>query len=120
MIAMSASGTVFRENGQFQSAGYRVIGSSTTVKFRSVTVSVVGAAISPWKFNTIGKDNESYPFNTAAAKPSTAPELCTDNWLKDPLAPPSAQPEMEASATAPLRCTSSVLPQLTVKVKPVS
>ena len=61
---------------------YRVVGSRTTVKFRSVTVSLVGAAISAWNFSTIGKDSESYASRTLAAKPSRVPQLCTTTGNK--------------------------------------
>ena len=77
---------------------YCVAGYRTTVKLRSVTVSVVVAAICPWKASTIVYDSESYAFSTPAAKPSTVPQLWTDNWQADVLAPASAQPEIEASA----------------------
>src|SRR5580658_1105555 len=59
--------------GRYCVAGYR-----TTLKLRKVTVSVVLAALSPWKSSTSGNDSESYAFNTPAPKPSTVPHVWND------------------------------------------
>src|ERR1035441_5086880 len=99
---------------------YCVAGDRTTLKLRNVTVSVVVAAIWPWKASRMVYDSESYAFSTPAARPSTVPQLWTDNWQAEVLAPASAHPEMNASLTAPFRCSSTVFPQLTANVKPVS
>jgi hypothetical protein len=99
---------------------YCVAGYRTTLKLRSVTVSVVVAAIWPWKASTMGNESESYAFRTLGARPSTVPQLYTDNWHADVFAPAWAHPETNASVTAPLRLAITVLPQLTANVKPVS
>jgi hypothetical protein len=70
-----------RDNGQklANAEPYCVAGYRTTLKLRSVTVSVVVAAICPWNASIIGYDSASYAFNTLAATPITVPQLCTDN-----------------------------------------
>src|ERR1022692_4759455 len=61
---------------------YCVAGYRTTLKLRSVTVSVVVAAIWPWKASRMVYDSESYAFSTPTAPPPTPPERTT------PRAPP--------------------------------